>query len=50
MWDMSNPDNSPDELAAQLVADLLPAKFEDKDKAEKCHRIFSSQLALEIRR
>ena len=48
-WDMSNPDNSPDELAAQLIADLM-LDVTDKDIADRKHRAFSCKLAVEIRR
>lgn len=49
-WDLSNPDNSPDDMATLLVADLLSNHLLDSSKIEKLHRSFASQLAIEIRR
>ena len=39
--DLSNPDNSPDELAAALVADLMAGAHLSKERAEQRHRVFS---------
>ena len=48
-WDLSNPDNSPEEFAAIFVSDLtLSSKFKDFPPREI--QVLEQTVALEIRR
>jgi hypothetical protein len=41
-WDLSNPDNSPDDMATSLVADLLSDHHLDRETTPKLYKSISN--------